>query len=278
MHAPQAPRIGREWLIALLSYALVVAPFGCQFQAEMLAPDNAAQAPGFDSAGMFINEDLASDLMVAGRDASGAAFFVYGTRLADGGIGEVDAVLVRGAAGAESFLTFEQGRPVHAEGPDGSYLQIEYTDVAPLRLAARVTVFDAGRGDAIVQTVEIDLTQTVEQAAATLAQVTGERVPTPTAKGVQVAADSGAKADARALGPVVTLLAALAVVAVGSVTVLTLGQVAGGLADVLGAAFTATMLIALSPVILLTKLIENLRGRAQAAPLIEIFIELPRRP
>jgi len=75
-------QLGREWLVALLALALVIAPFGCQIQSIIDGGSDNTDGNGLDTqtAGLFLNEDTSDPLIVAGRNADGDAFYVYGTR------------------------------------------------------------------------------------------------------------------------------------------------------------------------------------------------------
>ncbi len=190
-------QLAREWLVTLLALALVIAPFGCQIQSIIDGGSDNTDGDSLDThtAGMFLNEDTSDPLMVAGRNAAGDAFYVYGTRAVGGAVGEVESILIRTAAGQQALMVFELGRPVYLEGPDGSYARITYNEVSLQRLQATVVVYDAVTQTTETAEAEVDLQKTATEVAALVESVTGRTLELPTAP-----ADT-AKLSQRALGP-----------------------------------------------------------------------------
>ncbi|MBI5864229.1 MAG: hypothetical protein HZB38_06955 [Planctomycetes bacterium] len=115
-------RIVNEWLAGVLCVSLLLAPMGgCPQNGDNTGDGGDSST----SSGLFINQDSSGNVLMAARGQDGAEFFVFGSRGANGGLEEVDSILVRTASDEEAFVTFESGRPVHAQGPDGSYCHIE---------------------------------------------------------------------------------------------------------------------------------------------------------
>ena len=177
--------IGREWFWMLTCYSLVIAPFGCQLLSGR--PDDGlgvGVGPALET-GLFINEDPDDPLLVAGQNAGGDAFFVFGTRDQSGDLEEIESISVRTADGEESFVVFESGRPVHIQGPDGSYLHISYEEISPERLSANVELYDANTTEKSTYTVDIDLEQTAAEIAELVRSVTGQEMEATTLVGGQ---------------------------------------------------------------------------------------------
>ena len=53
-----------RWLSSLCCYALLVAPFGCQFQSLLLGSFAEDEALTTTASGLFINEDLSGALLI----------------------------------------------------------------------------------------------------------------------------------------------------------------------------------------------------------------------
>lgn len=263
--------IAREWLVALAAYALLVAPFGCQFSTGMLG--SGGDTPGPSSTGLFVNPETSDPLMVAGRNPAGDELFVYGTRAADGGLGEVETVLVRTAAGEESFIEFASGRPTYIRGADGSSVRITYTDVSADRLAAEVEVFAAEAGVTESYAVDIDLQLTANQVAAAIEQLTGLRVDVPHTSDPAVA-----KGQQRALGPLALIAIGAGLVLLAQFTLAVGGQLFTQLARAVSTAVQVALLIILSPVLLFASILGDVSVRIDETPLLDVFIELPDRP
>lgn len=262
------PSAAREWLVSLMSYAVVVAPFGCQLQLPWLSEGNLTTS----SPGLFLNSDTSAPLVAAGRSPAGAAFYVFGTRQDDGAIAEVDSVLIETAAGQRSFVVFELGRPVYVQGPDGSYVQITYAEVSPQRLAATAKVYDARTGKSETVAAEIDLQAVAEEVAAAVEQLTGRPLAVPEAP-----AAGTAKVRDRA-GLLSTALAVVPLFLLGQVMVVIAGQLVTLLYDAVVTVARAAVLAAFTPVFLLASLLGEVTVRLETVPLLEVLIELPLRP
>jgi len=270
-----------EWLCALLCFSLLVAPFGCQLQARLFE-DLADALGGGSDAGLFINSDHTSPLLAGGRNAAGDAFFVFGTRTPDGGIDEIESILVRESDGKESFVAFESGRPVHVQAPDGSYAHATYTDVSPERLAATVELFNAADGSRSTYDVEIDLQQAAEEVAAALRAATGRDVPVTEVDSAGKAshpADKPGAAQVRitVLSPLFTGFVAPLLISVGLMTIM-LGQIVIATYAAVAVALQAVVLAIFAPFFLIAELLSDAIVRIELTPLTLIFASLPPPP
>jgi len=274
-------QLAREWLVALSSYAILVAPFGCQLQAD-LAGDPTGNSGGNSgggsslntkSAGLFLNEDTSDPLIVAGRNAAGDAFFVYGTRQDDGAVGEVTSILLKTVAGEESLIAFVLGRPVLLKGPDGSYLKITYDEVSPDRLAATAEIYDASNGTTETTSAEVDLHKTAEQVAQVVEQLTGQTLAVPT-----VPPAGTAKWQARALGPLLSALVVIPMVLLTNLMIVIVGQMMAEIMDAMAEAVQAAVIVACSPLFLFAGLLGEVTVEVDSVPLVDIFIDLPPPP
>ncbi len=270
------PRVGFEWLAAVACLSLLVAPFGCQIQQQIDNPtDNSADKT---STGLFLNENIADSAIIAGRSEAGDTLFVYGTRTSSGGLGEVDSILVRSAAGDESFVLFESGRPVHAEGPDGSFVNVDYSSVGATMLTAIVNVFDAGSGQTNSYDVDIDLQRAVSQVADEVAQRTGQHIqiidPATIATGKAV---SRSDTKITIFSPLLTILV-LPFVAIVTLMNLVLGQILTILYAVVIATIQAALVLALAPVFLIGALLGDTIVNIRLLSFGDVFDSEPDPP
>jgi len=266
----------REWLVAICSYALLVAPFGCEFSSEILNPGGTTDGGSSlttNSAGLFLNDDVDDDLMVAGRNADGDAFFVFGTRSANGGIGEVDAIVVETAGGERSLITFEFGRPVHLENSDGSYVHIRYDEVSAERLTATALVYDAVTQVTETVNADIDLQKAAADVAQTIENLTGIEVTLP-----EEPDTSTAKLQQRAVGPLLMALAVVPLVLLSQFMVVIMGQVMEAIFVAVSAAVEAAVIAAFTPLFMFASLMTEVTTVVEETPLLEIFVELPEFP
>jgi len=276
-----ALRVGREWLSGLLSVAVILAPFGCRLQSVDLGDGGLLDDlfGGSDSdAGLFLNQDETSPLLLAGRDEAGNVFYVFGTRDADGDLEEIEAVSVKTAGGEESFLAFESGRPTHVEGPNGSYAHATYTEVSAKRLAADVELYNAADDTKQQFPVEIDLEQTAQQVAAAVEQATGRSLETTevadagTGKSV-----STSQVRVTIFSPLFTGIIAPFIISIGLATII-LGQMVIALVALVAAALQAVVLVIFSPLFLLAEMLSDVVFRIELIPLTSLFISLPPPP
>ena len=266
-------RLRREWLVALVSYALMVAPFGCQFQLDLFGGGgNGGSNLTTSSAGFFLNQDASDALLAAGRNAAGDAFFVYGTHTDSGGVGEVESILIKTAAGASSFIMFESGRPVHLEDPNGNYVHIKYDEISTARLAVTADVHDAAAGTTETQSVDVDLTLTAAQVAQAVSELTGQSLEAPS-----VSTDA-AKMQHRALGGLLTTLLVLPMVLLTELMIIIMGQVMQAIFLAVTLTLPAVVLAAFAPLFLFAALFNDVAVTVELVPLLDIFIELPSPP
>src|SRR5262245_50766680 len=88
----------REWLAGLTALSIIVAPMaGCPGGADLCGNGNGGKDDQLTnkSSGFFINDDNASNLLVAGRNDNGDGFFIYGSRNSQGRIGEIESIVLR---------------------------------------------------------------------------------------------------------------------------------------------------------------------------------------
>ncbi|MBP7747166.1 MAG: hypothetical protein KA383_13680 [Phycisphaerae bacterium] len=267
-------QLAREWLVTLLALALVIAPFGCQIQSIIDGGSDNTDGDSLDThtAGMFLNEDTSDPLMVAGRNAAGDAFYVYGARAVGGAVGEVESILIRTAAGQEALIVFELGRPVYLEGPDGSYARITYNEVSLQRLQATVVVYDAVTQTTETAEAEVDLQKTATEVAALVESVTGRTLELPTAP-----ADT-AKLSQRALGPLLQVLLVVPMLALSHLMIVIMGQLMTAVFAAVTVAFQAAVVAAFWPLFMFAALLGEVTIRVESVPLLDIFIELPPPP
>jgi hypothetical protein len=167
-------RSRREWLVALTTFSIFLnGMISCTGDLGGLDVGNLDDLLGGTDAGFFVNSDASSKLRVA-RGSDEKAFFVFGTLDANGNLADVQSIVARDENGGESFVSFEQGRPVHAEGVDGSYAHATYTEVTSTSLAGVVEIFNAADGSKQTHTFSVDLKKALEDLAAEVEAVTGE--------------------------------------------------------------------------------------------------------
>jgi hypothetical protein len=277
----------REWLVALLSYGLLVAPFGCQFQA-LLDNSGGSTLGGADTSatGLFLNDDANSPVLVAARTAAGDAFFVYGTRGSSGGVDgtRVESVLVQTADGRRAFMTFEQGRPVHLEGPDGSYIHVTYEEVSADRLDATITAYDANTGQQMTGQVSVDLQQVREnlqqfaqQGAEQLSRLLGQTVQVPAATTL-----TSGKMQERAVSAILAALVVLPLTVLVQFCFYIVGEtltaLRNALAASLQASFEATVRAACFPLIVFSNALQETSWQVRVVPLFRVFVQIPDPP
>lgn len=276
-------QIGREWLVTLLACALLIAPFGCEFQQQLVdwtppGSNGGNGGNGFDkdSAGLFLNEDTTDDLIVAGRNDGGDAFFVFGTRQATGAVGQVESVLIRTADDHEAAIFLNaRSWPTFIQGLDGSYVQITYDDSQwPRRLTVSAEVYDASADTTeTVEAVTVDLQTAIDDVVASLESLTGVDVRLPT-----LPANGTAKLGDRALGPLLSALLVIPMIAVAHVMVLIMGQVMAAVFEAVAIAMQAAVIAAFAPIWLFSGLLGEVVIEVESLPLLEVFVELPAAP
>lgn len=231
------------------------------------------------SIGFFVNSDLESDLLVAGRGPSGDEFFLFGPRAPDGSPTGIETILVRQFNGDESFINFENGYPVYVQGADGSSASVDYIEQSQFSILANVTVRDANTRDVDVIPVSFDGLQTAQQIAAQVERATDLNVEVPSTP--QAPSGTG-KPVIREQGRLVTslFLFAFVLLAVNVVNFNTaiLGQVLLDTLDGVAAVLQITVLAIFAPFFLIGELLSGSLNRVEFTPLIDIVVEVPSEP
>ncbi len=286
-------QLGREWLVALMAYALLVAPFGCEFQGGLLdlldPPTGNGGANGLNpnSTGLFLNSDLDDPLIAAARNSAGDAFFVYGARTGGGGIARIDSVVAQTAAGERSFITFEtfnvgllsaigvEGEvslPVHLEGANGDYIHITYEETSASRFAATAQIYDAATGQTDTQVADVDLEAAVAAAADALSTAAGQALDVPDKP------PGTEKMLNRALGPLLWAVLVVPLVILSQLMVVVMGQIVQTVFAVVVASVQMAMVAALAPLFLFSGLLSEVTLEVESGPILEVFVELPEPP
>ncbi len=272
-------QIAREWLAATLIFSLVILTPGCQFQlsGDGLGLDLGDVDTSIDPTrlnGLLLDDGSDDGAILAARGTLGS-FFVYGTRDAAGGIERVDQILVIDSDGAESFLAFESGRPVHAEGPDGSYVHVVYDSVSSLQLVAQVQIYSVASDEVTRYTVEIDLAETAQAIADRVREVTGvELATTDVTAGVTLEKSGSDQTRVTIFSPLFSAIVLPFVALMNAMTVI-LGQILTALSAIVTAVVYSVLIVALSPFILVAELLSQSIVNIRVIPLIDVFGALP---
>jgi hypothetical protein len=261
-------QFGREFLTIAVATSLFIGPAGCQLQA---LPSGGQSTPADlkTLTGLFINDSADDGLLMAARGETDDQFFVYGTRSAAGGIDEVEQIVVKTADGGESFVSFESGRPVHAQGPEGSYLHITYDLVELTRLQARVDLFSVDAQSVDSYMVDIDLQRTANEIADRVREVTGMDVPVTTVTG----AGTG-KTRVTIFSPFFAGFIAPFVLLINLMTVI-IGQIVNFLQALITAVVYSVLLVVLTPFFAIAELLNDTIINIQLVPLFDVFAVLP---
>ncbi len=263
-------QLGREWLVALSAYALIVAPFGCAFNLDLLGGSDVVLDTA--STGLFVNANTDAELVAGGRDTAGDTFFVYGAMDGAGTITDVDAILVKERDGTESFIVFEQGRPNHLQDGDGNYIHIAYTNVSSTRLDADVTLYDAETEATETLSAVIDPLAGVLSATQELESLTGVEVEVPDVPDVE-------RALAKHKAGWLIALAVIPLVLVTQLLVVVMAAVMSAVVAAVVVAFQAVAIAALAPFLLFGALLSStISLDVEATPLLDVFVELPGAP
>jgi len=216
--------------------------------------------------------------LVAGWNANGDAFFVFGTRADDGALEEIESILVRMADGEESFIAFESGRPVHVQGPDGSYVHITYEEVSPQRLAANVELYNAATAEKSAYTADIDLEQTAAEIAELVRAATGQELETTALVGGEaVDKDGRQRVRITIFSPLYAAFVLPLLAAVGLMTII-LGQVLVAVYVLVAATLELVLLAVFLPLFLMAEILSDVVFRVELVPLSLIFDFLPPPP
>lgn len=171
-----------QLVVALVTPALLIAPFGCQTVTLLL------ESAAGDRFGWFVNEDKTSTTLFGARSSDESEVFAYGSFDADGNIERITDVVVRDADGNESFMSLDDdGRPLHLEAADGSYAHMFYTEITPERLSGTVQLYMASDQSKQDIPFDVDLTESLANILAELEQLTGldlDAPPNPEARTV----------------------------------------------------------------------------------------------
>lgn len=232
------------------------------------------------NAGLFINNDFNDPLLMAGRNDAGDAFFVFGSRKSNGDLREIDAIVVRTAAGEQSFLAFEDGRPRRAEGPAGSYVEVTYEEVTAERLAGVVEFYNAETNVAMVYPVDIDLKLAVETVAEQVRAATGMELPIVEAEDGTAAGGKGRDTEQTRVtifSPLFVVFV-LPLVALVAFTQLILGQILLIVYAAIELALRAVLLTAFAPLFLVAAVLQVSITRISVIGIGTIFSSVPPRP
>ncbi|MGE3182893.1 MAG: hypothetical protein AB7N71_14775 [Phycisphaerae bacterium] len=285
----------RQWMVALSAYALFAAPLlihtGCgtvnlddilgnvNANSNGNGNNNGGSGLSTSSVGYFINNDFNSPILVGGRAQSRDEFFIYGTRNEDGSPASFDAIEVRTASGGRAFMTFDEGWPEYAEGPDGSFMRVTYITRSQFEIVANVTIFNAQTGASEALPVAFDGFQTAEQVAALIERETGINVDIPVAPTASPRFD---KDDGRAISikPGTLLFTAFVISIIGVInfTVGIGGQIFTQALEIATATIQQALLIIFSPILLIGTLVGGTIDRVEFTPLLEVFVRLPSQP
>ncbi|MFO0839817.1 MAG: hypothetical protein U1D55_15000 [Phycisphaerae bacterium] len=262
----------REWLWGLAFVTMIAGPGGCPNQSS----DNTGDSSDPNRAGLFINDKSGDPLLLFGRAEPGE-FFVFGTRTASGNLDEIESILIQAKNGEKSFITFESGRPVHVQGPDGSYAHVTYTEISQQRFTATVDVFIASSGEKQQYVVDIDLQKTAQQIATLVSQATGQQLTAPSTAGAATA-----KGDSRSLritvfSPLFSVFVAPLAAIVGLTTIV-LGQILTEVYAVVIASLQVALLVIFSPLFLLTSLFTGSVVNIELVPINEVLRSTPLAP
>ncbi|RMF85207.1 MAG: hypothetical protein D6744_01830 [Planctomycetota bacterium] len=272
-------RIRREWIGAIAAFSVFWAPLGgCPrgggaFNFDDLSGDVDLST----AAGLFLNDGSGENVVAAARGASGDVFFAYGSRNDAGDIEQITALLARTADGRESFITFDDGRPVHAQGPDGSYAHVTYEEVSSTQLRGTVDFYNAQDDTTTSQIVDIDLQQTAAEIAAFIEQRTGESIATTEVIDATAKTTNRQQVRITIFNPLFSGIVLPLVAAVGAMTIL-LGQIFVALYATLVAAVQAVLVAVFSPLFLIADLLSQTVVNIRLVPLFDVFAVLPPPP
>lgn len=273
----------RQWLITLVAYSIALAPVGCAIQAtpnsggnpidlgDLFGGGTGGNSVDTSTAGFFINDNFAEELIAAARSSSADALYVYGDRDSDGNIVQIESILVQ-AEGQQGFIAFEQGRPVHMQAPNGSYVHVTYTTVTNTFFDATVELFDAVSGATQSFNVLIDLEQTLEQVAAVFEELTGERLAVENLPTDDSTAKSANRSQLRGI------LIASAVGLLVGLSSQVLGQVLQGIYNSVTLVAQAALVSFFGPIIWISEIMGNTINRVQEVPISTAFDSTPEPP
>jgi hypothetical protein len=271
--------VRREWLVTVLAYSLALAPVGCTLQGlpggtldlGSLLGGSGGQV-GTSSAGFFVNDDTSNKLVAAARSSSANEFFVYGDRDANGNIIQIESILVQQSDGSEGYIAFEEGRPVHMQGTDGSYVHVTYNATTPTLFDATVELYAAGSGQSESFTILIDLNQTLEQVAQAFQDLTGQRLP------VENLTPDATNAKDATRSQLATILIAGVVGLLIGLSSQVLGQVMQGIFDSVTLVAQAALVSFFGPLIWISEIMSNTANQVKSEPVDAAFDSTPTPP
>lgn len=231
------------------------------------------------SSGFFINDDATGKLLAAARGKDGEQFFAFGTRDGDGKADISSFVAVDGD-GSRSFISFESGRPVHAQGADGSYAHVTYSDVTATRLKGTVDFYDAASKSMQSYPFDIDLLQSAQDIAAQVRSVTGRSLDTSDVpeSNAKLAKDlSEAQVRITIFNPLYVGVFLPCVLAVTVMTVV-LGQILVLLYDVVVATIQATVIVAFLPLFIVAHVLAGTVVNVRVGGIPVVFDDIPTPP
>ena len=169
VYAHRRTALWRQWVAALASVSLIIAPFGCQ-TVQLVGGD---ATDGDSVFGLLVNTNTDSNVLGGVKLASGESVFVYGQFADDGSIEEIFGAVLRDSQGQEAVIVLEQGRPTVARGFDGSTIEFTYDQVSSERLTGHVDLYFAEDGARETILFDVDLNATAEQLVQTVNDLTG---------------------------------------------------------------------------------------------------------
>jgi len=270
----------QEWTSAIACVSVFLAPMlGCGGTIDLGDLDDLdlGNLGGSANTGLFIEEGgTTSGLLGAAKNAQGDTFFVFGVRASDGQLQEVNSILVEESDGAESFVTFESGRPVHAQGPAGSYAHAVYTSVTSTSLAGTATVKNAETGQTQELDFSVDLQRGLDDLSQQIEDATGQSLNFSSV--VDGSTIETGKAMQRGLR--ITILPLYGLFVIPMVAAMGLMMIIfSQLMIAMFVVIAKTLVVAIfRPMFVIGSLLGDVLLRIRIVPLLTIFSVLPPRP
>lgn len=245
----------RDWVAGFAMLSIILAPLhGCAGLDSIVGDivDNVAGEVKLDkeSTGLFLKSSASSGLLAAARGPDGEQFFAFGTTDANGEA-DIESLVAVDKDGGTSFVSFESGRPVHAQSADSSYAHATYDEVTATRLVGSIELYDASTGEKSFTPFDVDLTESATSVADDVEGATGQPIEVtdvPTAKTLKDAAVSQLRVTvfsplfAVLVVPLVAVVAVMTVV-FGQILVILLASVIAAVATVVVAVFLPLFII-----------------------------------
>ena len=264
----------RQWVVTILAYSVALAPVGCVLEGSGIDIIGGGGGGSITTttAGFFVNDNISQKLIAAARSTSQNEFFVYGDRAANGEIIQIDSIFVQQANGQQGFISFEEGRPVHMEAPDGSYIHVTYTTVTNTLFDATIELYDANSNATQQFNVVIDLNQTIEDVANAFEAITGETLP------VENLTPNGTTSKLANQSSLATLAIAGVVGLLIGLSTQVLGQVLEGIYQSVTLVAQAALVSFFGPLIWISDIMANTVNRVQDAGISSAFDSTPEPP